>query len=153
VSSALNLRPDFGPNIIQAITARQRLGPWDLKVVQDVAAARFAAENGWRHLVDREFRPEELGKCGTDYGPTGWGSLLDHSIWFAAGRRNVAIVSQPYDLPEIEFFRCAQQAGLVAHVPPNRLASFHNPGVTKFFVLTQPGIIVRWLPEQEEGAQ
>jgi hypothetical protein len=121
--------------------------------VQDVAAARFAAENGWRHLMDREFRPEELGKCGTDYGPTGWGSLLDHPICFAAGRRNVAIVSQPYDLPEIEFFRCAQQAGLVAHVPPNRLASFHNPGVTKFFVLTQPGIVVQWLPEQEEGAQ
>jgi len=162
--TARDLRPQVGPNIIQAITAQQRLeyrvrmqnpshrNDCRSRALQGVAAARFAAANGWRSA--RQFGLAELGKCGrSDYRPIGWGSLLDHPLWFAAGRRNIAIVSQPYNLCEDEFRRCAQQAGLDAHVPPNRLASFHNPGITQFFVLTQPGVIVQWLPEQEESLQ
>jgi hypothetical protein len=41
------------------------------------------------------------------------------------------------------------ERGLVLHVPPDPLASIHNPGSTLFVVVTLAGGAVRWLPEQD----
>lgn len=39
--------------------------------------------------------------------------------------------------------------GFELHVPPDPLASIHYPGATLFVVVTLPGVVVRWLPEQD----
>jgi hypothetical protein len=77
--------------------------------------------------------------------------LLDHCVWFRRQRRYVAVIGQPClsaaDLAE-ERASLARR-GLVMHVPPDPLASFHYPGWTLFLVVTLPGVAVRWLPEQD----
>jgi hypothetical protein len=77
--------------------------------------------------------------------------LFDHCLFFRNPQRPyrpVAIVSEPYTVvPELERPR-AEELGLVLHVPPKLTASWHYPGLTRFFCFTRPGTHVRFLEEQ-----
>ena len=90
---------------------------------------------------------------GRRVGPTvGTPTYLIIVPGFSRGRRYVAVVGQPYlsavDIAEARA-RLADR-GLVLHLAPDPLASFHYPGWTLFVVVTRPGVTgVRFLPEQD----
>ena len=77
--------------------------------------------------------------------------FFDHPLYFQIGRRNAAIVTQPYrKISEMEAHRpWAAGLGLALHIPPDPLASFWYPGYAIFAVLTAAGTAVQWLPEQD----
>lgn len=90
-----------------------------------------------------------LGHGPDCYLPDG-GRFLDHCIGFRANGKNVAVLTQPYSHVDLDAVRrWAADRGLVLHVPPDPLASIHYPGETLFIVITQPGVEVQWLPDQD----
>ena len=118
------------------------------------AAGAIAELNGWRpsevagyglSLLGRDRMSGRIRADNHDF------PLLDHCIWFREGRRYVAAIGQPYlsavDIAEARA-RLAD-CGLVLHIPPDPLASFHYPGWTLFVVVARPGVPVRFLPEQD----
>ncbi len=134
---------DIRAQILGAVPAR-----WILK---DIAAQEFAAINGWR-ACDL-FPLSRLAKQRSGRTPLQW--PCDHALAFKEGRRAVAFVTQPYaghDAQKIitEVRTVADIHGLALHLPPGGVhASIHFPGRTLFLVMTRPGVVVRWLPEQQ----
>jgi hypothetical protein len=47
-----------------------------------------------------------------------------------------------------EWDAVAAEHGLAVSIPPNQMASIHNPGRCYFAIMHVPGVIVAWLPEQ-----
>jgi excisionase family DNA binding protein len=125
------------------------------EVLRQKAAMSFARINGWT-LTEEMFCPAELGGRGHVLDDVAWGDpkFFDHAIAFTKRGVNVAVVGQPYSCSaSADAFRSyAAENGLEAHVPPNCHASFWYPPHTLFLVLTSPGEVVRWLPEQRESA-
>jgi hypothetical protein len=117
------------------------------------ATDAFAKLNGWRQTKSTSYNLGLLGRGASSRSL--WDSsdfpLLDHCVWLRQDRRYVAVVGQPYlsavDIVE-ERARLALR-GLVLHLPPDPLASFHYPGWTLFVVVTKPDVTVKWLPEQD----
>jgi hypothetical protein len=62
--------------------------------------------------------------------------------------RPVAIVGQPYDTSVDKGTELACSLGLELHAPPNFTASWWYPNHARFFCLTRPGVVVRFLPDQ-----
>ena len=131
--------------------SRLRAAYEEIYRAQQAATDAFADTNGWKKAPSTY----DLSVLGRGTG-IGWGGspdrfLLDHPIAFSAKRRYVAIVGQPYpravDLAQQRARRKAR--GLVLHVPPDPFASIHYPGGTLFLVITQPGVEVNWLPDQD----
>lgn len=131
---------------------RLRAAYQEIDRAQRAATDAFASLNEWRKAPST-YDLDVLG-CGTR---TAWRSipgrgLFDHPISFQAKRRYVAMVGQP-DPPavgDLDAWRVRLEArGLVLHVPPDPLASIHNPGGTLFIVITKPGVKVKWLPDQD----
>ena len=126
----------------------------------DAAAHAFAHLNGWKLKAGAPFNLSHIGlsihaRLVPDYGRHRQDRrLLDHPLWFTAARRCVAAVGQPYDWEDDEIEECRAHLsglGLALHIPPDPFASIHYPGNTLFLVVTQPGVDVRWLPEQAGG--
>jgi hypothetical protein len=118
------------------------------------AMAAFAELNGWRLSEVASYGLSLLGRdrmSSRVRADNRECDLLDHCAWFREGRRHVAAIGQPYlsavDIAETRA-RLADR-GLVLHLPPDPLASFHYPGWTLFVVVTRPGVRVRFLPEQD----
>ena len=119
------------------------------------AVNAFAALNGWQatkcgfnclDLLGRSAMSDSIRARGTRDC-----ELLDHHIWFRGDRRYVAAVGKPYlaDVDIAETRARLAPRDLVLHIPPDPLASFHYPGWTLFTVVTRPGVVVRFLPEQD----
>jgi hypothetical protein len=122
------------------------------------AVAAFAAINGWKLSRTLSRNPGDLGRAtrephkGLYSGNDPDYRLFDHVLWFKAASRFVAAVGQPYDYgaSKIDKERARlRKRGFVVHVPPDPLASLHNPGNATFMVVSKPGVTVRWLPEQD----
>jgi hypothetical protein len=127
------------------------------KAIQEEAANAFGRINGWRNS-DRCCGPCDLGRPSRRWWYLHAGGWLDHPLYYKVPRQdgkrgwvNAAIVGQPYD----GAMSCAAghlavliRAGYELHVPPEPFASIWNPGATFFLVLTLPGVVVNWLPEQ-----
>jgi hypothetical protein len=140
---------------IAAAIARPRDGANDAYPIAKRAAHLFAQTNDWRWHPSFSFPPEYLGKYGDEY----WSrpSWCDHALFFRGqieGKRgwpNIAIAGQPYQWSEDVCTELAdlERRGFVVHTPPGGdRASIHFPGKTLFIVVTRPGVIVKWLPEQ-----
>jgi hypothetical protein len=121
----------------------------------EAAMAAFAKLNGWQETKQHFYSLDLLGRAAMSDSLRRRHSydfpLLDHDAWFRRGRRYIAVVGQPY-LSAVDL--AAQRArlterGLVLHMPPDPLASFHYPHWTLFLVITRPGVMVRFLPEQD----
>jgi hypothetical protein len=123
---------------------------WTLK---DLAAQEFAAINGWRACRSL-FPLSRLAKPCSGRTLLRWWPC-DHALAFKEGRKAAAFVTQPYPDQDpqqtiAEVGRVADIHGLTLHLPPGGVhASIHYPGRTLFLVMTRPGVVVRWLPEQQ----
>lgn len=117
----------------------------------DAAEHLFGQINGWS-VANRDFRICDIGKRVGEFSVHDT-SLLDHCIWYRAAGRCAAIVAQPYALPSNDNYArsAADQAGVALHIPPHPFASFHYPNGTRFYVFTQVGHEIVWLPEQING--
>jgi hypothetical protein len=136
----------------------QRLGDQ-----REAAVKAFAALNGWE-LSDLSFPPGRFGKTrhGTSHSLRGSDpgyDLFDHSLYFlrrVAGKHarvGAAIAGQPYSnlkqlKVDIDQMSQHYQGCILAHIAPMPYASFHYPGSTALVVITEPGVDVKWLPEQ-----
>jgi hypothetical protein len=100
-----------------------------------------------RQLRSRPLRTRIVARSKSGYAFP----LLDHCLWFRCDRRYVAIAGQPYlSAVDIAETRAGLgDRGLVLHIPPDPLASLHYRGWTLFVVVTRPGVVVRFLPEQD----
>jgi hypothetical protein len=116
---------------------------------QRALAVAFGELNNWR-LTTREFHSCDLGTCRRN-----WLGCTERALYYRdATRRNVALVVQPYIaehctgdwLSKLKANYAAR--GLCCHAPPQVCASFWYPGWTAFLVITKPGAMVQWLPEQ-----
>jgi hypothetical protein len=99
------------------------------------AEKAFAALNGWR-----------VGRVCSN---SGWD---DHGIHFNRDRRLIAVIGQPYGTHPMhvdELDALVRDGRQQWHAPPMPYASIWFPGRTRFYVVTKPGVRVRWLPEQE----
>jgi hypothetical protein len=70
----------------------------------------------------------------------------------SSSRKNVAIAGQPYQRSTSVRAELAdlERRGFCVHTPPGgERASIWFPGQTLFIVATQPGVEVKWLPEQQ----
>jgi hypothetical protein len=119
------------------------------------AMAAFARLNNWQETEQHLYSLDLLGRSAMSSSLRRRNSydfpLLDHDAWFRRDRRYVAVVGQPY-LSAVDL--AAQRArlterGFVLHVPPDPFASFNYPGWCLFLVITIPGVVVNWLPEQD----
>jgi hypothetical protein len=128
-----------------------------LRELRQRAAKEFAALNGWR-FTDRSFSIKTLARGGTHAaqgeipGQINPLDLLDHRVCFREiprPYRPVAVAGQPYDHVSVEQgIELARALQLELHAPPNSVASWWYPGHTRFFCLTRPGVVVRFLPDQ-----
>ena len=150
---------NFISDIHNAMRAARRSRNLPMREQADAHARRaamdaFAELNGWRPSEVASYGLSLLGRgrmsgriCADNHDC----DLLDHCVWFREGRRYAAVVGQPYlsavDIAEARA-RLADR-GLVLHLAPDPLASFHYPGWTLFVVVTKPGVRVRFLPEQD----
>jgi len=132
---------------------------WDaVGEAKTTAWETFAKANGWRFASWAWRSPNWLGR-GSNYSSPGRyrdpderiGSLFDHFKAFSASRRIAALVGQPYMKAEDIPTRRALLAerGFVLHAPPDPFASIHYPGACLFLVVTLPGTVVSWLPDQD----
>jgi hypothetical protein len=139
---------DIGIEIEEAHAKRYTYA--SVRQLQQSALHHLAALNGWRTGPGvRAFDPDQIGKrSGRRRGQ--WHEALDHVIYFRAEGRCAAILTQPYDHGGvIDAARAlAAQCGVACHVAPQPRASIHYPGHTLAIVLTGPGHVMRWLPEQ-----
>lgn len=127
-----------------------------MRELQERAAKDFAAINGWRY-TERRFSVKTLARGGV-HAVRGEDpylidpfELLDHDVFFretSRPYRPVAVVGQPYDTSVDEGVKIARSLGLELHAPPNFVASWWYPGHARFFCLTRPGVVVRFLPDQ-----
>lgn len=76
----------------------------------------------------------------------------DHLAHFKRGRVPIAVLTQPYNTPDVDRLKLYAAAnGLAVHMPPNPFASFWFPGWTYCVLLTAPDFgPVTWLEEQLE---
>lgn len=131
--------------------SRLRAAYQEIDRAQRAATEAFADINGWKKAPST-YDLDVLGR-GTRVA---WRSVigrgpLDHPLAFQTKRRYVSMVGQPYP-PAVDLAQWRvhlEDRGLVLHVPPDPLASIHNPGGTLFLVVTKPDIEVRWLPDQD----
>ena len=124
--------------------------------IQRRAVELFARLNGWQWDPALRFMPDSLGKYGNDfkYQRPAW---CDHALYFrevktSSSRKNVAIAGQPYQWSASVRAELAdlERRGFCVHTPPGgERASIWFPGQTLFIVVTQPGVEVKWLPEQQ----
>jgi hypothetical protein len=110
----------------------------------------FGELNGWTQAT-RYFGPDAIGrKRGTApaiYEDGGGAS------WFHDGRKNVAIIEEPYGTLDQKRIKL-EQYGLRWHVPPMPFASIRDPGVALFIVITSPDVQeVKWFPEQVRATE
>lgn len=117
------------------------------------AVRAFAALNDWT-WTDDVFSYRALSPGGVKpWHLPGWmlGGPLDHCLWFRdRSRRPVALVTQPYDYPDLEEEIQNFLSVVAVHTPPATYASIHYPGVARFIVFTKRGTSVEWLPEQAD---
>jgi hypothetical protein len=127
-----------------------------MRELQQQAAGAFAELNGWL-LTERIFSIKTLIRGGTHAARGEWPiyldphCLLDHGVYFretSKPYRPVAIVGQPYDTSVEKGTELAHSLGLELHAPPNFTASWWYPNHARFFCLTRPGVVVRFLPDQ-----
>ncbi len=124
----------------------------DASQLKRQAAELFAKLNGW-NLSHDSFTPHELAGRQTRQSDRfhvfSRHEILDHALYFRAGRRKAAIVGQPYG-PDAQALAKALAArlGLIASMPPQPKASFHLPQACWIIVLHHPDHVVRWLPGQ-----
>ena len=118
------------------------------------AAEAFAALNGWQVTKQDVYNLDLLGRSAMSNAirmGSGDYPLLDHNIWFRQGRRYVVVVGQPYLCRRrpCQSARGVGDQNLVLYIPPDPFSSIYFPGYALFLVVTQPGVKVKWLREQE----
>jgi hypothetical protein len=64
----------------------------------------------------------------------------------------VALAAQPYGDGR-GWDTVAAKHGLAVSIPPNPMASIHNPGRCYFAIAHVLGVSVTWLPEQESDVR
>jgi hypothetical protein len=122
-------------------------------LAHQVAVDAFAELNGWRATKSTCYNLGLLGRSmsSSSLWDTSDFPLLAHSVWLLLNGRYVAAIGQPYlSAVDVSEARAALTArDIILHVPPDPLASFHDPGWTLFLVFTKPSVRVRFLPEQD----
>lgn len=150
VLSARSLRHARG-NILDEIRAAIDRRD-DASQLKRQAAELFAELNGW-NLSHDSFTPHELAGRQTRQSDRfhvfSRHEILDHALYFRAGRRKAAIVGQPYgpDAPALAK-ALAARLGLIASLPPQPKASFHLPWHAWFICLHHAEHVMGWLPAQ-----
>ncbi|MGB6399244.1 MAG: hypothetical protein WBF73_26740 [Bradyrhizobium sp.] len=143
--------------IREAIDRKPRI-PYEAQDLREFAIKRLAHLNGWNagpHI--RCFRPEDIGKRSGEFHNS-HDVIWDHVVYFRAGGKCAAILTEPYDHVTMEDFALAEKldglanaCGVAWHIPPHRAASTWFPGYTISIVFTASGHVMRWLPEQLTG--
>lgn len=138
--------------------------PYNAKIekLQEAAKKAFAAANGWAVMSTANWARKLIppNKRGDDEWWWEWGYYVgqvisDHNfVCKVIGTMRVsAVICQPYHDCLEEAKAAAERLGLAVHTPPNPRASIWNPGWTRFYVFTRPGVEVHWLKEQVEWQQ
>jgi hypothetical protein len=157
-SPADSLIADIDDRYRAALQLRQE--PWKLRRAHElateqakiVAAEAFAHLNDWRLTKTPRFNELQCLRRGSDELHSPDNLLLDHALWFSRMRRYVAVAGQPYasSIRSLDAYRThLETCGYQLHVPPDPLASIHYPDLALFVVVTLPGQMVAWLPEQD----
>jgi hypothetical protein len=107
----------------------------------------FGELNGWTQ-AERHFGPNAIGRehetASYNYDQMGrWLGLSSTRFHETGGRKNVAIIGEPYGTFEQhreELDLNAKMFGLCWHVPPMPFASIHDPRIALFIVMTLPDV-------------
>lgn len=128
---------------VEGIDAQRRQAAKQ-EIIRQELRSDWLSLNGFNEGRDFKLTTLMHSKCHDGwYDGRKWEPWMDHYWYAKRGRVSAAIITEPYhDIPRIE--------GLQTHMPPNKFASFWFPGWTIFCVITRPGEVIKWLPEQLE---
>ena len=136
--------PNFD-TIVADLRAASAHGETEVRKLYRAAFQEFARINDWK--ISSPFQPENLGRR-TRRSFHSNTAIFDHCAHFRSKRRCAAIVAQPYSDCRDEATALAARLDIELHIPPNPRASLWAPGQAFFFVFTERGHAIQWLPEQ-----